>query len=104
MSSRSTPLTTANALDVWHAPGAGNLTSADVIRSLSSMNNTQIIVNSTNQLRCGPAGRCSTASRHGAHGAGRQSFIFGILKDAVEQPQYVSSVGTRCGVTTITGW
>ena len=90
--SLNTPLTTANALDVWHAPGAGNLTSANVIRSLSSMNSTQIIVNSTNQLRGAvngalfdlPAGPVRVA-------LGGELYTQHILKDAVGNTNIGSS-------------
>ncbi|HEY4076332.1 MAG TPA: TonB-dependent receptor [Rhizomicrobium sp.] len=47
----NTPLTTANALDVWNPPGTTNRTSQSVIRSLNSNNSTTPIYNSTNQLR-----------------------------------------------------
>ena len=46
----NTPLTTANALDVWNPVGS-NLTSANVIRSLSSAQTITPIYNSTNQVR-----------------------------------------------------
>lgn len=46
----NTPLTTANALDVWNPVGS-NQTSAAVIRSLSSYNAYTPIYNSTNQIR-----------------------------------------------------
>jgi iron complex outermembrane receptor protein len=46
----NTPLTAANALDVWNPVGS-NQTSASVIRSLSSYNAITPINNSTNQVR-----------------------------------------------------
>jgi iron complex outermembrane receptor protein len=46
----NTPLTTANALDVWNPVGS-NKTSSSVIRSLSAANTTTPIYNSTNQVR-----------------------------------------------------
>ena len=46
----NTPLTTANALDVWD-PASSNKTSAAVIRSLQSANSSLATYNTTNQAR-----------------------------------------------------
>jgi len=82
--SLNTPLTAANALDVWHGPGAGNLTSQNVIRSLSSMNSTQIIVNSTNQVRGAINGALFDLPAGTVHVAlGGELYVQHILKDAV---------------------
>jgi iron complex outermembrane receptor protein len=79
----NTPLTTANALDVW-SPVGSNKTSASVIRSLSSSNNTNPIYNSTNQVRGAidgtlfalPAGDVKTA-------IGGEVYVQHIVKDQV---------------------
>ncbi|MDB5734618.1 MAG: TonB-dependent receptor [Alphaproteobacteria bacterium] len=47
----NTPLTAANALDVWNAPGTANQTSVQVLHSLSSIQTLTPIYNSTNQAR-----------------------------------------------------
>jgi iron complex outermembrane recepter protein len=47
----NTPLTTANALDVWNPAGSANRTSASTIRSLNSAQTVTPIYNSTNQVR-----------------------------------------------------
>ena len=67
----NTPLTTANALDVWNPAGSSNRTSASGIRSLSSAQTVTPIYNSTNQVRGSingtpvqPAGgRCQNGAR-----------------------------------------
>jgi len=48
----NTPLTKANALDLWH-PAASNGTSAATLRSIVDNNQLQSQVNSTTQLRAG---------------------------------------------------
>ncbi|HWI86392.1 MAG TPA: TonB-dependent receptor [Sphingomonas sp.] len=45
------PLTTANALDVWHPIGAGNLSSAAVLRSLYGANSENTNYNTFNQTK-----------------------------------------------------
>jgi len=47
----NTPLTAANALDVWNPAGSTNRTSASTIRSLNSAQTVTPIYNSTNQVR-----------------------------------------------------
>jgi iron complex outermembrane receptor protein len=79
----NTPLTNANALDVW-SPLGSNQTSQNVIRSLSSNNSTTPIYNSTNQLRASvngslfalPAGDVKVA-------IGGENYVQHIIKDQV---------------------
>lgn len=79
----NTPLNNTNALDVW-SPVGSNQTSASVIRSLSSNNNTTPIYNSTNQIRGAidgtlfalPAGDVKTA-------IGGEVYVQHIIKDQV---------------------
>lgn len=47
----NTPLTPANALDVWNAPGSANRTSIQVLHSLNSIQTLTPIYNATNQAR-----------------------------------------------------
>jgi len=79
----NTPLTAANALDVWN-PVATNQTSASVIRSLSSFNAYTPIYNSTNQVRASvngslfalPAGDVKVA-------VGGEVYLQHIIKDQI---------------------
>lgn len=81
--SLNTPLTTANALDVWNGPGS-NKTSGNVIRSLSSMNSSQTIVNSTNQVRGTINGALFDLPAGTVHMAlGGELYLQHILKDVV---------------------
>ncbi len=81
--SRNTPLTAANALDVWDPVGS-NKTSAAVIRSLSSLNSSQTIVNSTNQVRGSINGALFSMPAGDVHVAlGGEIYTQHIIKDAV---------------------
>ena len=79
----NTPLTTANALDVWNGVGS-NQTSANVIRSLSSAQTVTPIYNSTNQARISingslfalPAGDLKVA-------LGAENYVQHIIKDQI---------------------
>jgi iron complex outermembrane receptor protein len=78
----NTPLTAANALDVWNPVGS-NKTSANVIRSLNSYQNVTAMYNATNQVRGSingslfslPAGDVKTA-------IGGEVYVQHIIKDA----------------------
>jgi len=79
----NTPLTAANALDVW-SPVSSNQTTANTIRSLASYNNTQIIYNTTNQLRGSVNGALFDLPAGTVHVAiGGELYTQHILKDAV---------------------
>jgi iron complex outermembrane receptor protein len=79
----NTPLTTANALDVW-SPAGSNKTTAQTIRSLNSVQTLTPIYNSTNQVRGSingslfalPAGDVKVA-------LGGELYVQHIQKDAV---------------------
>jgi iron complex outermembrane receptor protein len=81
--SLNSPLTTANALDVWNPVGS-NKTSAAVIRSLSSNNNVTNIYNSTNQVRGSVNGTLfATAAGEVKMALGGEVYVQHILKDQI---------------------
>lgn len=75
----NTPLTTANALDIWH-PAATNGTSATTLRAIVDSNQLQSQINSTTQLRVGTDAKILSLPGGDVSVAGGAEWVRGTLE------------------------